>query len=87
MDLAGLHWRFRNAVPGLDDGGSLCHLGGGDLGRTLEEPADRDCVRGVIRALVNDLQLILRADDGSCDLDAARTPTAGSGISLLPNGT
>ncbi|MCY1249527.1 hypothetical protein D9M72_630700 [compost metagenome] len=68
---------LRNTVARLDDRRLLRPGGDGDIGDLLEEGADRDGVGGVVGALVDDLQHVLRPEDRGGDLDAAGAPAIG----------
>ena len=63
QDLAGLELLSGNAVAGLDDRRLAGMRRRRDIGDLGEEGADRDGVGGVVGALVDDLQHIVRADD------------------------
>ncbi len=76
-DLAGRELRFGDAVAGLDDGRRGSRGGGGDAGGAGEELADGDGVGGVVRALVDYLQHVVRAEDGRRHLHAAGAPAIG----------
>ena len=66
-----------DAVARLDDG-RLGRVGGHlDIGDLDEEGADRDGIGGVVGALVDDLEHIVRADDRRGDLHAAGAPAIG----------
>ena len=78
-NLAGFEWRFRDAVPGLDDCRIFCGGGRGYLRRPGEKGADGDGVGRVVGTLVDDFQDVVRADDAGRELDAARAPAIGQG--------
>lgn len=59
---------LRNAVARLDDRRFLRLGCDRDIGDLLEEGADRDSVGGVVGALVDDLQDVLRTEDRGGDL-------------------
>ena len=68
---SGMRWRVWMMV-------ALRGLGGHrDIGDLLEEGADRDGVGGVVGALVDDLQHVVRADDRRRHLHAAGAPAIG----------
>ena len=68
-----------DAVTGLDDAG-FSGVGGRGHGRgTFEETADGNGIGRIVRALVDDLEHVVPADDAGRDLDAARPPAVGHG--------
>ena len=73
-DLAFGQRLFGDAVARLDQRGLVGTGGGVHAGCALEKPTDVDRVDRVIRALVNDLEHILGANDRGGDLDAACAP-------------
>jgi hypothetical protein len=75
--LARMERMFRNAMPRLDDGRVLGARGRGDSRGALEELPDRDRIRRVIGALIDDLQEIVLAENGGRHLHAARAPAIG----------
>ena len=73
-DLARLQRRLGDAMAGLDDrcrGGRRRHR---DIRHLGKEGADRDGVRRVVGALIDDLQHIVGTDDRRRHLDPAGTP-------------
>ncbi|MPM95259.1 hypothetical protein SDC9_142413 [bioreactor metagenome] len=73
-DLAFLQRRFGNAVARLDDAGIGCARGDGNARGALKKAADVDRVDGVVRALIDHLEGVVRSDDRRRDLYAARAP-------------
>ncbi|KAG1078251.1 hypothetical protein G6F40_016788 [Rhizopus arrhizus] len=69
--------RFGDAVACLHDGGVRRGFRRRHARDPPEETPDVDGVRGVVRALIDDLQHVVFADDGRSDLDAARAPAIG----------
>ena len=68
-----------DAVAGLDDAGLVRAGCGGDAGGLAEKVPDGHGVGGVIRALIDDLEHVVRADDAGSYLNPARAPAAGHG--------
>ena len=68
---SGMRWRVWMIVA------SPVSRGHRDIGDLLEEGADRDGVGGVVGALVDDLQHVVRADDRGRHLHAAGAPAIG----------
>ena len=75
--LPGMQRRFGNPVPGLDHGGVRRRGRGRDAGGLAEEFSDRDRVGGVVRALVDHLQHVVRPEDRRGHLHAAGAPAIG----------
>lgn len=73
-DLALVQRRFGNTVTCLNDRGVGGLRRGGHTGRAREEPADVDGVGRIVRALIDHLERVARADHGGADLYAARAP-------------
>ena len=69
--------RLGNAVARLDHGRLIRRGRGGDAGGLGEEFADRDRVGGVVGALVDHLQHVLRSEDRGGHLHAAGAPAIG----------
>ncbi len=66
-------------MAGLDNGGAARLCGGSDARGPAEEASDGDGVRGVVGALVDNLEHVVPAYDACRDLNAARTPAKGHG--------
>ena len=64
-------------MAGLDNARLGGAGGGGDACRAGEEPADGDRVGGVVGALVDDLEHVVRPEDRCGHLNAAGAPTVG----------
>ncbi|MNN32080.1 hypothetical protein D3C81_1457920 [compost metagenome] len=80
QDLPGAQRRFRNPVAGLDQRGFGGLLGGGDaLADAGEEATDAHRVGGVVGALVDHLEHVVRAQQAGGQLHAAGAPAVGHG--------
>jgi len=79
QDLALVQRCLRDTVACLDDGRLAGAGGGAHAGGLGEELADRDRVGGVVGALIDHLEDIVRAEDRSGDLHSSGTPPVGHG--------
>ena len=70
---------FGDPVAGLDNIGFLGVGGGFHSGGMADQPLDADCIDAVVVALINDLQGILRPDDGHRQLNPPSAPAPADG--------